>query len=77
MFNITHSDLRNIITFFNDLFNNNNKDFIFASSRLKLMKSMYSESIEHNLKYLNDLNDILYEFKKFKCLEGELVIHVR
>ena len=33
---------------------------------------MYSESIEHNLKYLNDLNDILYEFKKCKCLEGEL-----
>ena len=71
MFNITHSDLRNIITIFMDLFNNN-KDFVFASSRLKLMKCMYSESIEHNLNYLNDLDKILYKFKEFKCIEGDL-----
>ena len=71
MFNITHSDLRNIITIFKDLFNNNN-DFNFGSSRLKLMKCMYSESIEHNLEYLNELDEILYEFKKIKCIEGEL-----
>ena len=71
MFNITHSDLRNIIAIFKDLFNYN-KDFRFASSRLKLMKCMYSESIEHNLDYLNDLNEILNVFRTIKCIEGEL-----
>ena len=71
MFDFTHYELRNLISKFKELFENQ-KEFLFSSSRLKLMKCMYSETIEHDTKNLEELNKILNEFKENKSIEGEL-----
>ena len=48
------------------------EEMIFGALRFKLMKIMDFEIIKHNIKYIEEIEKILNEFIKIKCLEGEL-----
>ena len=50
------------------------KEYYFAFLRFKLMKLMGSERIKHNEKNLDDLDDLLKQFKENRYIEGELEV---
>ena len=65
-------DLTKLKSIFVRLFGDEKEEYKFASLRFGLMDCMHKEKIEHDLKYINELDGILKEFKKMNCFEGEL-----